>query len=67
MLDPCARGRNQRGIAQVGHINSTTDTSGSNNGFVARHRQVYGALGDLLSTDVHALAIDARAPDEQSR
>ena len=34
---------------------------------VARHRQVYGALGDLLSTDVHALAIDARAPDEQSR
>ena len=34
---------------------------------VARHRKVYEALGDLLKTDVHALAIDARAPDEQSR
>jgi BolA family transcriptional regulator, general stress-responsive regulator len=34
---------------------------------VARHRKIYGALGDLLKTDVHALAIDARAPGEQSR
>jgi BolA family transcriptional regulator, general stress-responsive regulator len=34
---------------------------------VARHRKVYAALGDLLKTDVHALAIDARAPGEQSR
>ena len=34
---------------------------------VARHRKVYAALGDLLTTDVHAVAIDARAPGEQSR
>ena len=34
---------------------------------VGRHRKVYGALGELLKSDVHALAIDARAPDEQSR
>ena len=31
---------------------------------VARHRAVYGALGDLMKTDIHALAIDAIASDE---
>lgn len=34
---------------------------------VARHRRVYAALTDLLKTDVHALAIDARAPGDLSR
>jgi BolA protein len=31
---------------------------------LARHRRVYAALGDLMQTDIHALAIDARAPEE---
>ena len=31
---------------------------------LARHRAVYDALGDLMQTDIHALAIDARAPEE---
>ncbi len=31
---------------------------------LARHRAVYAALGDLMQTDIHALAIDARAPEE---
>lgn len=31
---------------------------------LARHRAVYAALGDLMATDIHALAIDARTPDE---
>ena len=30
-----------------------------------RHRMIYGALGSLMQREVHALAIDARAPDEQ--
>ncbi|MDB6098673.1 MAG: hypothetical protein JWN58_1376 [Gammaproteobacteria bacterium] len=30
---------------------------------VARHRLVYAAVDDLLKTDIHALAIEARAPD----
>ncbi len=34
---------------------------------IARHRAVYAALGDLMQTDIHALAIDARAPEEESR
>jgi BolA protein len=29
---------------------------------VARHRMVYEALGDLMERDIHALRIDARAP-----
>jgi len=31
---------------------------------VQRHRLVYQALGNLMQTDIHALAIEARAPDE---
>jgi BolA protein len=29
---------------------------------VASHRLVYAALGDMLQTDIHALAIDASPP-----
>ena len=31
---------------------------------LARHRLVYAALGDMMQTDIHALSIQARAPDE---
>ncbi len=31
---------------------------------LARHRLVYAALGDMMQTDIHALAIRARTPDE---
>ncbi len=31
---------------------------------LARHRLVYAALDTMMQTDIHALAIDARAPDE---
>ena len=31
---------------------------------VARHRLVYDALGPLASQDIHALALDARAPGD---
>lgn len=33
---------------------------------VERHRMVYQAIGDLMSRPIHALEIDARAPDERS-
>lgn len=29
---------------------------------IARHRRVYEILGDLMKTDIHALAIDAQPP-----
>lgn len=31
---------------------------------IARHRAIYAALGELMSTDIHALAIRARTPAE---
>lgn len=31
---------------------------------VQRHRLIYQLLGDLMQTDIHALAIEARTPDE---
>lgn len=31
---------------------------------IARHRKVYAGLGDLMVTDIHALAIRARTPAE---
>ena len=31
---------------------------------LARHRAVYAAVGDLMTTDIHALAIQARTPNE---
>jgi BolA family transcriptional regulator, general stress-responsive regulator len=34
---------------------------------LARHRLVYAALGDMLHTDVHALAIEALPPPETDR
>ena len=33
---------------------------------IARHRMVYGAVGDMMVTDIHALAIDARTPQEDA-
>ena len=31
---------------------------------IARHRAIYEALGELMQTDIHALAIEAVASDE---
>ena len=32
-------------------------------GAVARHRMIYEALGDLMKRDIHALKIEASAPE----
>lgn len=36
----------------------------SGQSLVARHRSVFAALGQMMQTDIHALALDARAPEE---
>lgn len=33
---------------------------------LARHRAVYGALGQMMTTDIHALRIEARSPAESA-
>lgn len=34
---------------------------------LARHRAVYAALGAMMDTDIHALSIQARTPEETGR
>lgn len=34
---------------------------------LARHRAVYAALGPLMQSDIHALSIEARTPEEAGR
>lgn len=34
---------------------------------LARHRAVYAALGAMMATDIHALAIRALTPDEAAK
>ena len=36
----------------------------SGNNTVARHRMIYSALGDMMKREIHALTIQANAPDE---
>jgi len=31
---------------------------------IRRHRQIYTAMDELMQSDIHALAIEAHAPDE---
>ena len=31
---------------------------------IKRHQRVYAALGELMQSDIHALALETRAPDE---
>ena len=31
---------------------------------LARHRAIYAALGEMMQTDIHALAIEAKVPGE---
>ena len=33
---------------------------------LARHRQVYQAVGDMMPGEIHALSIRARTPEEES-
>ncbi len=36
----------------------------SGKSLIQRHRMVYEAMGELMETDIHALSINARTPDE---
>ena len=49
----------------LGHF-SVSIVSAHFNGMrvLARHRAIYAAMGEMMQTDIHALAIDAVASDE---
>ena len=58
-----AGARDGRGHFRV----AVTSASFRGQSALARHRAVYAALGELMQTDIHALAIDARASEEEKR
>ncbi|GAB3752099.1 BolA family protein [Lysobacter olei] len=53
--------RDGRGHFRVKVISEAFERMGP----IARHRAVYAALGDLMVTDIHALAIEAKTPGSQ--
>ena len=55
-----AGARDGRGHFRVRIVSATFEGQSP----LARHRAVYAALGDLMQTDIHALVIDARTPEE---
>ncbi len=63
--DDSAAHAGHAGAREGGHFSvriASARFSGLNR--VARHRLVYDALGSLAARRIHALAIDARAPEE---
>jgi len=49
----------------AGHFNVTVVSEKfSGQSPVQRHRLVYDAIGDLMQTEIHALGINAQAPEE---
>lgn len=49
-----------------GHFHVTIVAAKFNDqSLVKRHRLIYDALGDLMNSDIHALGIDALAPNER--
>ncbi len=56
-----AGARDGRGHFALRIVSAAFDGAGS----VARHRQVYAALGELMQTDIHAISITAMSPCEQ--
>lgn len=55
------------GAREGGHFRlRITSTAFAGKTRVARHRMVYDALADLMRNGIHALAITALAPDEDT-
>lgn len=48
-----------------GHFNvHIVSAEFSGKSLVERHRMVYAAMGDAMHSDIHALSIQAKTPDE---
>jgi BolA protein len=64
IVDDSARHAGHAGARDGGgHYNLTIEsTQFAGKSTLARHRLIYAALGDLMQREIHALAIDARAP-----
>jgi BolA protein len=63
--DDSALHKGHQGNAGGGHFSVTIESSlFSGKSTIIRHRLVYQALGDLIPSRIHALSINALAPDD---
>ena len=54
------------GHAGARHYRLTIDSAAfSGKNTLARHRLIYDALGEMMRREIHALAIQAKSPEEQ--
>ena len=63
--DDSAKHAGHAGAREGGHFKvSLTSAAFRGKNAIQRHRLVFAAVADLMKTDIHALNIDARTPEE---
>lgn len=65
IVDDSHRHAGHAGAREGGHYQvAIVSAAFAGRNTMARHRLVYEAVGDLMRSRIHALAIQAKAPDE---
>jgi BolA protein len=65
IVDDSARHAGHAGAREGGHFKvSLTSEAFRGKNAIQRHRLVFAAVAGLMKTDIHALNIDARTPEE---
>ena len=66
IIDESAKHAGHAGAASGGghFIVNITAAAFQDKTSIQRHRQVYDALGDIMHSEIHALSIQARTPEE---
>jgi len=66
ILDDSAKHAGHAGAREGGHFRvRIVSEAFRGKSTIQRHRMVFAAVGNLMKTDIHALNIDARTPDER--
>jgi BolA protein len=65
IVDDSARHAGHAGAREGGHFKvSLTSAAFRGKNAIQRHRLVFAAVSELMKSDIHALNIDARTPEE---
>lgn len=65
IIDDSAKHAGHAGAREGGHFRvRLVSEAFRGQSTIARHRLVYAAVGGLMRTDIHALNIDAKTPEE---
>jgi BolA protein len=66
IIDESARHTGHAGAASGGghYILHIVSDAFAGKNLIQRHRLVYDAVGDMMHSEIHALSIQARSPDE---